>query len=375
MKTKILYPARIEKDNLGDILINALLVRELSQHVDVYFKGMPPEELLWMSQYRNDFAANIHILDLDTKNTFRYKLSVLNYLVKHGNTIYCSFETPGHMSKRKNPIKSILKYSVDAMKILVYKCFDIKYGMLGVTLGPFRKHEWALAKFINRLSAFTIVRDSVNFKALKSRNFQVELVPDLAYLLHENSITDIPVEFASPSSSNIIVSLRGSIQGKSLHHDYLQEQVEKVRVILETQPAQQSVLVCYQVEADELPCYKVYKDLVKKYPNLDIRLEKQQLTFGQAVSLYRAADLIITNRLHVYLFGLCVGTSAIVTTDESSHKKLVNIIRDMDLSETLFNQYGKVSAEDIKQKFAVTAGKNRKVIKYTIEKICPQRTN
>ena len=43
---KILYPSKIEENNLGDILINALLVRELTKNKEVYFKGKPNQQLL-----------------------------------------------------------------------------------------------------------------------------------------------------------------------------------------------------------------------------------------------------------------------------------------------------------------------------------------
>ena len=39
---KVLYPSRIKDSNLGDVLINSLLIRELSKKATVYLDGDVP---------------------------------------------------------------------------------------------------------------------------------------------------------------------------------------------------------------------------------------------------------------------------------------------------------------------------------------------
>lgn len=365
---KILYPARIENNNLGDVLINSLLVRELSKNAKVYLKGMPSNDFLELLTHENPFSSNIKVLDFNTSTTAIYKISVLKFLALSKERIDYSFETPGHLLKRNQPLKSFIKYFFDVWKVLVYRAFGVKYIMMGVTLGPFRTGEWRLMSLINKLSHFTIVRDKVNFKSLKDRGFNVQYLPDLAYLLHKNTVTE---HYASLRESfDVIVSLRGNIHGKQLDADYLRQQILKVGSLISNKPEYNKILISYQVEADEESSLIVFDSLIKEYPNKNIRLETVQLDFANAVSVYSNAGIIITNRLHVYLFGLCLGTKAVITTEENFHKKIVDIVKDLGLPETLFSHYTDDSNLQIGEKFSIAADQNSNEIKNFINKIC-----
>jgi polysaccharide pyruvyl transferase WcaK-like protein len=55
---------------------------------------------------------------------------------------------------------------------------------------------------------------------------------------------------------------------------------------------------------------------------------------------YASAEVVLTNRLHSFLFALSQGALAVVVTDPAIHGKIVGIIRDMGLPELLVDLNG-----------------------------------
>ena len=106
---KVLYPSRIERNNLGDILINALLIRELLKEKQVYFKGMPSEILFNLIAKNNPNIHNLKIIkEIDINGGFlKAKIQTFLYLCKNP---YFSivFDTPGHISATKRSVLKVL---------------------------------------------------------------------------------------------------------------------------------------------------------------------------------------------------------------------------------------------------------------------------
>ena len=185
---KILYPSRIEENNLGDILINALLVRELMKNNTVYFKGVPNSQFLELIS-TNNLNVNFKIIKaIQTDKPFIVtKIQTLIYLLK--NPIFdLVFDTPGHISGNKSFLKNQLKVFLELFKIITYRSLGIKYLKYGITLGPFTNYFWFYQKIIARLSFLIVVRDKNNYESLIERGLKnTFLKPDLAFLLQSTS--------------------------------------------------------------------------------------------------------------------------------------------------------------------------------------------
>lgn len=329
----IIYPGRIEENNLGDIIINTLLIRELSKYSKVLIKSSPNQEMLNLIFRDNKFSCNIEIYNA-SKNIIWYKLCVLKLLLSR--KIDYSFETPGHLCSRSSKVKSFLKILLDIIKVYIYRFFGVKYIQLGITLGPYTKLEWFFVKHLNRLSYKTVVRDKHNYEQLKQKGLNVNYIHDLAFLLYDNELIN---NFESSSDKfDLGVSLRGSLIGHSLDREYFDKQLNDLSLIISKNlDVIKSVIILFQVHADENTSIEINNFLKIKYPNISITFRSSQLKFDEAITYYKSSNYLITNRLHVYLIAMIVGSKTLVLTDIDKHQKLISIIKDLHLEKSVNN--------------------------------------
>ncbi len=71
-----------------------------------------------------------------------------------------------------------------------------------------------------------------------------------------------------------------------------------------------------------------------------IAFERTAAGAGAVFDTYQAADVVLTNRLHSFLFALSQGAPAIVVTDPAMHGKIVGIVEQMGLPELLVDING-----------------------------------
>ena len=358
---KILYPSRIEENNLGDILINALLVRELSVNNKVCFKGQPNQQLLDLITDKNDYKENIEVItQIDISQSFvKTKIKTLSYLIKNKN-FYWVFDTPGHISGKKSFIKNILKSIFEISKILVYKILGIGYVKYGITLGPFPNFFWYFQRIIAKLSVLIVVRDQQNATLLVRKNLKnTMLKPDLAFLLVNNNLITPQQQEINDSEGVVTVSLRGSIVGKALDNGYFKiitkqtidlinqlKEIKKVKVIN----------ISYQVDADKKTSFLLEDILKNEFKNSQVLLHKEILTFKKASNLYQSSEVVVTNRLHVFLFSMACGTKSYIVTDIINHKKLISIAKDLKMDELIYTSKSNINWDSkVVQGFLITA--------------------
>lgn len=349
---RILYPSKIENGNLGDILINSLLVRELSKHSKVYLKGHPPLEMEKLIFLHNPYSKNIKILNIDFKSFILRKIKVLLILISNRKFTYV-FDTPGHIFRKTSILKTLSKGFFDLFKILIYRIFNIKSIKMGITLGPFKKVEWILYKIICKLSYKICVRDNDNFELLENKKFQnINLIPDLAFLLFENN--KLLKKIKGTTNNSITICLRPSLIGKTSDYVYLQQIIHKTKTLLKyllKRNINISIInIAFQVDCDNESLMEIDNMLKSEFNNLEIIIHSKLLSFDEASELYSSSEYVITNRLHVFLFAMNVGTKAFIVTDNQKHKKLISIISDLNLNSLIFdenNLEGLNSANDL----------------------------
>lgn len=331
---RILYPARIESDNLGDVLINGLLIRELSKHAMVYLKGEPNKEIVNLIFERNQFKENIKVLPIDISSFSKAKIGVLKTLFRSIKFDF-SFETPGHICSRPQLLNSVFKIFIDLSKILIYRIFGVKYVRFGVTLGPYRGIEWKFVKFISQISYKTVVRDEENYNLLNRKKISnIFYKPDLAFLLFQNPlIKNKSIE--EKYQSDILLSFRGAIKGKGIEPLYF-NLIKNGIISFLSKKNGLNLKLTHQVETD----FEVNTLINKEINLLDVNNElcDEKLSFSDAVNYYSNAKIIVTNRLHVFLFAMCVGTITGIITDKVNHKKLVSILNDLNLGDVFIDK-------------------------------------
>jgi len=371
---KILYPSRIEENNLGDILINALLVRELSIKNKVYFKGQPNQQLLDLIIEKNDYKNNIEVIkQIDKNKSFvKTKIQTLSYLIKHPN-FYLVFDTPGHISGKKHFIINILKSLFEISKILTYKLLSIGYVKYGITLGPFPNFFWNFQKIIAKLSFLIVVRDQQNATLLINKGLKNTILkPDLAFLLVNNSLI-IPQQKIKEKAGVVTISLRGSIVGKSIDETYFKKITKQtINLINELKEIKTITIIniSYQVDADKQTSFFLEGILKNEFKNIEIFLNKEILNFNKASKLYQSSDIVITNRLHVFLFAMACSTKAYIVTDIINHKKLISIANDLKMDELIYTNKSKINwNNEIVKDFLITANNYCKELKQHIATI------
>lgn len=338
---KILYPSRIEENNLGDILINALLVRELMKNNTVYFKGVPNSQFLELIS-TNNLNVNFKIIKaIQTDKPFIVtKIQTLIYLLK--NPIFdLVFDTPGHISGNKSFLKNQLKVFLELFKVITYRSLGLKYLKYGITLGPFTNYFWYYQKIIARLSFLIVVRDKKNYESLIERGLKnISLKPDLAFLLES---TDGVLQFKNPVRNKngvVTISLRGSIYGKALDELYFNSIINDTIDLIEKLSSIKKIeriIIAYQVDADASSSRRLNTILKKRFKTIDVYFSPEILSFEHAAELYDWSEIVITNRLHVFLFAMACKTKSYIVTDVKAHKKLIGIAQDLKMQNLIYS--------------------------------------
>ena len=88
---------------------------------------------------------------------------------------------------------------------------------------------------------------------------------------------------------------------------------------------------------------KIEAQVINNFKDLNIKVLDKLLNFDTAVKLFSSSKYVITNRLHVFLIAMNVGTKTFIVTDIQNHRKLISIVSDLNLQSLIFNEGSKHS--------------------------------
>lgn len=333
------YPSRIKDSNLGDVLINALLIREISRFGKVYIDGAVPSLFDLVTQ-DNPYAANIVVVKgIDAfagKPVLRW-LNLIPFLTK----VDFVFDPPGAYFEGKDRLKAKLKFYKYLMRAVVLKSAQIGVLRWGVSLGPYSEKAYRDQVRLSSVYKDIAVRDSSNFAHLKEKGFSnLSLIDDLAFLYDIEDFQSIMkgVELDYKGDHYVVISIRGDIEGKALNKNYLDQLAQNlIRALEITVLDQEEIILAYQV-AEDLESLSYLKEILERH-QYKCRLLPEQLSFSEAICLYSGAKLLYTNRLHVALLSILNQTLPLIITDLKQHHKLVNVFKDLDLEELLIDTH------------------------------------
>jgi polysaccharide pyruvyl transferase WcaK-like protein len=371
------YPAHIKKSNLGDVLINTLLIRELSAHSKVYlYGGTVEEDMKRLLLLNNPYQQNVIII---SKGSILDKIPILRWLklLPYLTTGSHVFDPPGHYAEEKAKHKNFLKPLKYILRAKLLRLFGVKALRLGVTLGPFTKFDWERQKGVAKSYQTIAVRDSKNFDQLQSMGFQnITFIDDISFLYKKEDFIDSDKLKDKKLDPYIVVSFRGNVEGQETDDVYLNNVKQTLKKVVSENPFEGVYVFSYQVKED----FQVIQSIATEFASLGLRYKiiEKQLSFSEAIDLYYGADQVYTNRLHVALFAMFNDTPAIVVTDFNTHHKLVNVYKDLGLGAILFDS-GQVSErslylseeklEEMKNSFNDSSLKKRIKIQKTITEL------
>ena len=301
---KIYVLVATQPNNLGDLLINRMLIAELLKHGTVYVDsfGLP-------NDFRKHLFFDERIIDANEKfggTLKRYPPFRTLKKIKQEGITYC-FKSPC-------PSNTTLKLDNLALAfIFSYLSFyQIPVYFAGVDL---TKENTIVFQLIKKGVKKIFVRSQQNLLRFKSESFDIDYIPDLAFLHN-------PIENLS-KSKKIGVSFREI----SSDYELFISSLKKFIATFITQGYE--IEIFYQVKNDYAFNKRLFDDL-----SIDRISFKEQCIWYDDLSFYADKSLVISNRLHVLLLGLLYEAIPIANIDDNSKvKKIEDIFNSIQLQD------------------------------------------
>ncbi len=243
------------------------------------------------------------------------------------------FLKPGHIGGRYGARHSLSRAGLLGLT-LICRALDICVLRLGFSVNDCQGALLHLERLQSRVQHVYAPRDDVSTAYASQVGIRVNArSADLAFTLGVR--TD-----GSVTRSGVVLSFAGSTDGHPQPAyadrlaDFLQAYLDQTH--LESQPAVAHSW-CAQVVRDA-----TYGDRVLvEHPEVArVSFERDALSAKRIFETYASAELVLTNRLHSFLFALSQGALAIVLTDPRTHGKIVGIVAEMGLPELLISLDG-----------------------------------
>lgn len=288
--------------NLGDLMINKMLIDELCKYGKVYIdaKGVPDDFKLPLLENKN--TEDIAKFGFSTK-----RISISNILrfikfINHNNVRIIT-RSPGPLCD--SSIKIRLGFSL--INLLSRVCGSKVYYFGNCCSQAMVNKEPLHSTYVN--GVFVRSQQSVDY-VKKYMNCQVSYIPDMAYLLNSKRICNkkkkVIIDYRPlPKKKDKAIS-----DLKSIVHDFRDHGFE--------------VELYYQVKTDKEKTLSLYEQL--KEDGVSIR--DNLLWYNEIESYYSDKAFVVSNRLHSLLFGAVYGVIPIARiTNDSRVAKILHVLQ------------------------------------------------
>lgn len=319
------FSAKTQHENLGDAVINRELLRELTKagRVEMCEGGMPGEFLAFVSVpgiHTHASTGAFYLLLLKTAIFALFKPRQQLYYVLN----------PGGFSGGVSGIG----YLRQAFLIFMYMLLNllcVRVVRLGASAGPYSTSRLRIEKLKTALMHKNTVRDTVSLDYLKQHGFpEAGLFPDWAYMLDKAGTDSGSPLFGSRGYS--VVSFRAE-PGKPGYDAAIERHLDAL-ISEHPQLAQQQWACVSQVDFDVARNAQLAAHLAAR--GIDTVCQSD-LREPEYFRIYRHAQYVFSNRLHVLLFALRQGAVAYAMVDPAINTKIVGIYRDMGLQELIID--------------------------------------
>lgn len=332
-KQLIFFPLQTQYTNLGDQLINKVLLDKLQNYGDLIVddRGVPEwyiEKLGLLPHQRSSHYGkklNYLIIENSLKNKFSHQFKQI-YFIYH----------PGHRYGDRTWLETFSWFRAMLISNSLFYLLGVRMCSFGISIGPFSTPLQILEKLKSRFMYFYSVRDSISEVYAKSIGIQkVQRFPDIAWLMKIKPAEQIK-NLISIEGQYIIFSFRSATNAYTNSNVY----ANKLCAILDQifnlfcLTLNQKLVISYQVEMDYDFCQFLenrYKDRGK------VICLKEKLETDTIYDLYHNASMVFSNRLHVLLFSIVSHTLPIAVVDVKKHDKVVGIFQDANLHELIID--------------------------------------
>ena len=351
---------RTQYENLGDLIINKMLIDELSLYGNVYLDVANAPLKFIKPLLSNSKVINFNELTGYCNNSgIKNGLTILFFLLKYKVKLFTA--QPGPLTiVEENSKRSSLRRLIDTL----YKIAGIKKVLFGSCASDLicMKSEYDFSRFDKALlRSFPTVEYFEN----KSRHNNVSYIPDLCFLYKYY------IKKKTEKKKIAILDMRLSENNQ----DHL---IEWCRRLVRTFADQNfEIIIYYQVERDLIPSSMIFDRI--KAPNVSFR---RDIVWFDDLDFYSDKMFVISNRLHSLLLGAAYGAYPICLFEETPKllkikhvfssafsKDIPMIYENYTIPDTnLEDMYNKYSNR-ILNEYAKNAQMCRNIIKSTIDQI------
>lgn len=369
----ILYPTRIEQNNLGDVLINSFLIRELSKHDTIFLDSSLPEDIYNLIIYNNEYASNIKVCDSYLGKYSNFPVIRWIGLLPSLKFITTVYTVPGHYFGGFS-LKSLAQDLKNFLRVIFLSLLGIDVITIGVTIGPYSALRWQFQKIILSMQRLICVRDFENFLFLKSSGFKnIKLIDDISLLYEKNKVPSAVTTSCEYDDDYVVVSFRSSAVGSGFDKPYLDNISLSLTSMIETNSSLfdgKTLIFSFQVKEDFQACEYLFNFFS---PRFKCRFVTVPLNLVSAAKMYSSACVVITNRLHVALLAILNGSASLILTDTRVHTKLVNVFKQLNIESLIYDIYGSdftiLKIDDIKKRYSFTIPERKRNLQCTIKAI------
>lgn len=311
-KVMFIFSLATQFGNLGDCLINEILLKQLACNgrVVVLAKDVPS----WLLSRLSKQAS------IDVSATW------LGFLRAAGGGIcgsrLCVFVfKPGHGVAR-----SKLRYGVRLAAITtagaLLRLLGVKLARVGVSLDDYSPLEAWLQGALGRLHSLYGVRDELSETKARNLRIAVDYTPDLAFLLPKPTVAE------SMPRSSVVLTMRQRPWMGSGGHAVLGP---LAAVAQRVQSAGLSLRVVQQVTFDEELSEILAQDLRCER----VIFEQNEHSARAVLDAYAVSSIVVSNRLHGLLFGWARGAIPLAIVEEKYDEKIIGLFRQVGLQQLI----------------------------------------
>jgi polysaccharide pyruvyl transferase WcaK-like protein len=322
------FSLQTQFENLGDCIINEMVIRELAKHAHV--KVIQSRAPTWLL---NRLAA---VPGVETFSSKPRWFSDLFRRLALRKPVWFAFK-PGHYLNSSR-LRS-LAYST----ALIAFCgaFRLQGGQVircGVSLDRFSPLQSRLQSMLGRLHTNYGVRDQASLDYARSLGVTTaSYTPDMAFLLEAHmgsgpssvslSTNGSQQPLQAQARRNLSLSFRkqGAMQGAA--------QLNELTVAIQNASHEQQLkpVVVEQVTFDR----ELANLLADKLGCSVIRFEQSETSVRSIFQNYAASRVVVSNRLHSLLFGWTEGAIPIPVVENTPHSKIVELFKYLGIEELI----------------------------------------
>ena len=329
----IFLDAATQIENLGDDIILRQLLRRLEHRGEVRVDVSRVPE--WARQ-----VIGIHPETADDRPGFSRRLlrTALANRFARGRRPLLLFLKPGHIGGHYG-----LRYGLARAGLLgltlICRLLGVTVVRLGFSVNDCQGALLHLERLQSRAQQVYAPRDDVSVDYARRVGIRTNArSADLAYTLGVggqpgDQRSGVVLSFAGSTDGHVQTGYANRLAG------FLQDYLSHVAEVAAAGPEAGS--------ADAGPggltwCAQVVRDarfgdrvLAGRSEVARVGFVKDAVSAERIFRLYGGTDLVLTNRLHSFLFALSQGALAVVVTDPATHGKIVGIVTEMGLPELL----------------------------------------